>query len=158
MNGKHLTYLHRRAPRCIKSIKEPKHYYAWRGLSEPWLRRQGKRWLIKWIHVLSKVIIFIPSCSVCQMQAKFPRVEFIRTPTKLEKLVVLCKRPPHGCMSYRISYRGRAGTAKKRTEKLDVLLESLFCSLNLPLLNKSTSWPYRCRRRRLFLPNLPDLN
>ena len=107
-----------------------------------------KTWLKKWFCVLSNLIASIWTRSICQMQATFPVVEFLRTLFRLRKMkensTSSIKRQIRRFHVVVVQW-----TSKKSTKKRDARAELLFWSLNLLLF-----WSRCCRRRRSCLSSL----
>ena len=98
----------------------------------------------KWICVLSNLVASIWTRSICQMQATFPRVEFLRILFRFKKRKLLLRMFTSSIKRQirRFHVVVVQWTSKKCTKKRDARAELLFWSLN-PLF----FWSSRCGRR-----------
>ena len=108
----------------------------------------------KWICVLSNLIAWIWTRSICQSQATFPGVKFLRISFRFKKrkensssyVHVLQKRK---IRRFHVVVVQWTYASKKCTKKRDTRAELLFWSLNLLFF-----WSRRCGRRRSCLSSL----
>ena len=108
----------------------------------------------KWICVLSNLIASIWTRWICQIQATFPGVEFLRTFFSFEKSSKCLWRPlhDHDVKPPNLTFyggRGHTTTNFTCTKKRDARAELLFWRLNLLFF-----WSRRCDRRRSCLRSL----
>jgi len=112
----------------------------------------------KWICILSNLIASIWTRSICQIQATFPGVKFLRI---LFRLKLMKENNIHCHMSTssinrqirRFHVVVVQWTSKKCTKNRDARAELLFWSLNLLFF-----WSRRCGRRRSCLSSLLSHN
>ena len=79
----------------------------------------------RWIHPVSKFIAFIPYRSICQMLVNFLELnsKVLHPSFKRNPCLVVRQKT----WNQKVSRRGCATMAKKRTKKLDVRAKLLFC-------------------------------
>ena len=112
----------------------------------------------RWICVLSNLIASIWTCSICQIQATFPGVKFLRILFRFKKIK---ENDIRHCMSTssinrqirRFHIVVMQWTSKKCTKKRDARAQLLFWSLNLLFF-----WSRRCCRCRSCLSSLLSHN